>query len=179
MEAQGGFDIKFISGHVARRLAKELATRFGLILGVSSKVAGRSRDGGTLRSESYVLRFPLLQVGDVFVQHEAPCVIVNVHNGRYVLVDLESGRRTAVTPKELAGFEVSTLSDQIHEYQVISQTPEFIQLMSQTDYAVYDLPKPPFAVKVGAVLRAVTWKNRVTARRTAPTLTANGGLGRS
>lgn len=160
MEAQGGIDIKFISGHLARRLAKELATRFGLILGVSSKVAGRSRDGETQRRESYVLRFPLLQVGDVFAQHETPYAIISIHNGRYVLVNLESGRRTAVPPKELAAFETLNLNDQVHEYQVISETPEFIQLMSRTDYAVYDLPKPPFPIKVGTIMRAVAWKNR-------------------
>jgi len=161
LEAQGGIDFKFISGHLARRLAKELATRFGLLLGVSSKVAGRSRDGETLRRETYVLRFPLLQVGDVFARHETPYSIISVHNGRYVLVDLVTGRRTAVPPKELAAFETVTVSDQVGEYQVISQTPEFIQLMSQTDYSVYDLPKPLFPVKVGATIRAITWKNHL------------------
>ena len=161
LETRGGIDIKFISGHLARRLAKELATRFGLILGVSSKVAGRSRDGETLRRESYALRFPLLQVGDVFARQDTPYAIISVHNGRYVLVDLESGRRTAVPPKELAAFETVTLSDQVGEYQVISQTPEFIQLMSQIDYSVYDLPKPLFTVKVGATIRAIAWKSRL------------------
>jgi len=160
IEAQGGIDIKFISGHLARRLAKELATKFGLILGVSSKVAGRSRDGETQRRESYVLRFPLLQVGDVFAKDDTPYRIINIHNGRYVLVDLESGRRAAIPPKELAAFEALKLNDQIQEYLIISETPEFIQLMSQADFVVYDLPKPPFPIRVGTTIRAVAWKNR-------------------
>jgi nonsense-mediated mRNA decay protein 3 len=160
VEEKGGIDLKFISGHLARRLAKELAAKFGLILGVSSKVAGRSRDGETLRRESYILRFPLLQVGDVFAKHDTPYMIISLHNGRYVLVDLESGRRTAVPPKELAAFQALKLNDQVHEYLIISESPEFIQLMSQTDYTVYDLPKPPFPITVGTTIRAVTWKNR-------------------
>jgi nonsense-mediated mRNA decay protein 3 len=160
LKEQGGIDIKFMSGHLARRLAKELATKFGLVLGVSSKVAGRSRDGGTLKRESYLLRFPYLQVGDVFAKQDTLYAIVSLHNGRYVLADLESGRRAAVSPKELAAFEAPTLNDQVQEYLVISETPEFVQLMSQTDYSVYDLPKPPFPITVGTTIRAVTWKNR-------------------
>jgi nonsense-mediated mRNA decay protein 3 len=160
METRGGIDLKFISGHLARRIAKDLATKFGLISGVSSKVAGRGREGEPLHRESYVLRFPLLRVGDVFVKDDAPYAVMNVHNGRYVLVDLDSGRRTAVAPKELAAIEAVNLSDQVADYQVISETPEFIQLMSQTDYAIYDLPRPPFPVKVGTTIRAIAWKNR-------------------
>jgi nonsense-mediated mRNA decay protein 3 len=160
LKEQGGIDIKFMSGHLARRLAKELATKFGLVLGVSSKVAGRSRDGGTLKRESYLLRFPYLQVGDVFAKQDTLYAIVSLHNGRYVLADLESGRRAAVSPKELAAFEAPTLNDQVQEYLVISETPEFVQLMSQTDYSVYDLPKPPFPIMAGTTIRAVTWKNR-------------------
>ena len=158
---QGGIDVKFSSSRVCRQIAKEMATKFGLILGVSTKVVGRARTGEVRRRESYLVRFPPFQVGDVLAIEGRVYAVTTFHHGRYVLLDLASGQRRTYTPKEIASLEAEQLTDQVHEYLVISATPNLLQLMSQRDYTIYDLPPPPFPLAVGSTIRAVAWRNKL------------------
>jgi len=158
---QGGIDVKFHSSRVCRQIAKEMAAKFGLLLGVSTKVVGRRKTGEVKRRENYLVRFPPFQVGDVLAFDERVFSVTAFHHGRYVLVDLASGQRRTYTPKELASLQAEQLTEQIHEYLVISATPSLLQLMSQHDYTIYDLPPPPFPLPVGATIRAVAWRNRL------------------
>lgn len=158
--SRGGIDIKFISSRLCRNLAKKMATRFGLLLGVSSKVVGRTRDGKTQTRQSHVVRYPPFTVGDVLAHEDRVYAVGGIRNGNYVLIDLESGQRRTYSPKELSLFEGKSLNDEVHEYQVISKTPELFQLMSQRDYTIYDIPVPPFSLDVGTTVRAVLWKNQ-------------------
>ncbi len=152
---RGGIDIKFISSRLCRSLAKALATQFGLLLSVSSKVTGRTRTGKTQSRESFALRFPPFQVGDVISHDNQIYRISGIHNGRYTLINLESEQRRVFSPKELVSIDWELLNDQVQGFIIISIEQDTIQLMSQQDYAIYDLPLPPFQVKVGDTLSAV------------------------
>ncbi|MFX1563959.1 MAG: NMD3-related protein [Promethearchaeota archaeon] len=158
--SRGGIDFRFISSRLCRSLAKQLATHFGLLLGVSSKVVGRTRDGKVQTRQTHVVRYPPFTVGDVLTYENRIYLVSGIRNGNYVLIDLESGHRQTHSPKELSLFEGKSLNDEIFEYQVISKTPEFFQLMSQSDYTIYDIQIPPFPLEVGTTIRAVLWKNR-------------------
>lgn len=157
---RGGIDFKFISSRLCQSLAKQLASRFGLLLGISSKVVGRTRDGRTQTRLSLVLRFPPFKVGDVLVHNNRLYLVEGIHSGNYVLVDLQSGNKRSYSPKELSVFEGRSLNNEVKEYQVISKTGEFFQLMSLPDYTIYDIPFPPFPLEVGTTIHAILWKNR-------------------
>jgi nonsense-mediated mRNA decay protein 3 len=157
---RGGIDIKFISSRLCKSLAKQVATHFGLIFGVSSKVVGRTRTGKPQTRHSYVVRFPPFTVGDVLLYKNQIYAIERISNGNYVFIDLESGHKRTYSPKELSSFEGKSLSDDVQVYQVISKTPEFYQLMSKRDFTIFDIPASPFSLKVGTTVRAVLWKKR-------------------
>lgn len=158
-ETRGGFDVKCVSGRLCKSLAKHLADTFGLILGISSKVAGRARDGKPLRRDTYSLRFPPLQVGDVFIFKDHPHMITGLRNGRYTLINLESHSRQSLSPKELADIDTQHLTDQVHSFQVISLVDGVYQLMDQEDYTVYDLPHPGTDLPLGSTVAALEWND--------------------
>lgn len=160
-ETRGGFDAKCTSGRLCRSLAKNLAEQFGLIATISSKVAGRTRDGKTLRRDTYLLRFPPYQVQDVIAYKQQPFVITGLRNGRYTLTNPVSEQRETLSPKELGEIDAELLNDEVEIYQVISKEGEVYQLMSQADYSLFDLPRPPRELQVGAMVRAIEWKNQL------------------
>jgi NMD protein affecting ribosome stability and mRNA decay len=160
-ETRGGFDIKCISGRRCRILAKELSVQFGLTQKVSSKVVGRTRDGKNLRRDTYSLRFPLYQVGDVLTYKESPFLITGLRGGRYVLLNLESEHRETLSPKELSEIDADFLNDEIQTFQVISVEGDIIQLMSQADYTMYDFPRPDRKLPIGTIISAIEWNHRL------------------
>lgn len=158
-EKRGGFDIKCISGRFCRSLAKNLATHFGLLLKVSSKVAGRTRNGKTLTRETYALRFPPFEIRDVIEYMQQPFMITGLRNGRYTLTNLKSGQKQNLSPKELAEIDAQSLNDEIHSYQVISLVDDVYQLMSQSDFTIYDYPDTSKALEVGSMVSAIAWED--------------------
>jgi len=158
-ETRGGFDVKCVSGRFCRGLAKNLANTFGLIYGVSSKVAGRTRDGKTLRRDTYVLRFPPFQVGDVFIFKDQPHMISSLRNGRYTLVSLISQSRHTLSPKDLLDIDAISLNDELHTFQVISVVDGVYQLMDQQDFTLYDLLHPNIDLVQGSMVTALEWKD--------------------
>ncbi len=160
-DTRGGFDAKCTSGRLCRSLAKELAEHFGLSLGVSSKVAGRARDGKTLRRETYILRFPPFQVHELISIDEHAHQITGLRNGRYILINLESGTRQSLSPKELGELDAESLDYLIERFQVISVEDDVYQLMSQSDYTLYDFPSPQRQLKLGSIVSAIKWKTRL------------------
>jgi nonsense-mediated mRNA decay protein 3 len=160
-DTRGGFNAKCTSGRLCRSLAKSLAEKFGLIATISSKVAGRTRDGKTLRRDTYLLRFPPYQVQDVIAYKQQPFVITGLRNGRYVLTNPISDQRETLSPKELAEIDAELLNDEIEIFQVISIEGEVSQLMNQTDYSIFDLPHPRRELQVGTMVRAIEWDNQL------------------
>jgi len=160
-ETRGGFNAKCISGRLCRSLAKNLAEQFGLIATTSSKVAGRTRDGKTLRRDTYLLRFPPYQVQDVIAYKQQPFVITGLRNGRYTLTNPATEQRETLSPKELAEIDAELLNDEVEMYQVISKEREVYQLMSQADYSIFDLPQSTQELHIGAMVRAIEWNNQL------------------
>ncbi|MFX1319949.1 MAG: NMD3-related protein [Promethearchaeota archaeon] len=160
-ETRGGFDIKCTSGRVCRIFAKSLAEQFGLIQKVSTKVVGRTREGKNLQRDTYSLRFPLIQVGDVIAYKENPFLVTGLRNGRYILINVESSHRENLSPKELSEIDAEFLNDEIQTFQVISVEGDVVQLMSQEDYLMYDIPRPDREMAIGSMVSAIEWKNRL------------------
>ncbi len=160
-ETRGGFDVKCISSRFCRSLAKGLSEQFGLTLRVSSKVAGRTREGKTLHRDTYSLRFPLYQVGDVISYKQGPYMITGLRNGKYILTNLESEQRQTLSPKDLSEIDAELLNDEVHTFQVISVEGDMVQLMSQEDYSIYDLPRPTQKLVIGTMISVLEWKNRL------------------
>jgi NMD protein affecting ribosome stability and mRNA decay len=160
-ETRGGFDAKCTSGRLCRSLAKNLAEQFGLIATISSKVAGRARDGKTLRRDTYLLRFPPYQVQDVIAYKQQPFVITGLRKGRYTLTNPLSEQRETLSPKDLSEIDGELLNDEVETYQVISKEGEVYQLMSQADYSLFDIPLPTHELQIGSMVRAIEWKNQL------------------
>ena len=160
-ETRGGFDVKCMTGRLGRTLAKELAETFGLTQKVSSKVVGRTREGKNLRRDTYSLRFPLYQVGDVIIFKDSPFRITGLRNGRYILANLAADQRETLSPKDLSELDAEFLSDEIQTFQVISVEGDIVQLMSQEDYSMYDLPRPERELVIGSMVSAIEWDNRL------------------
>jgi nonsense-mediated mRNA decay protein 3 len=160
-ETRGGFDIKCTSGRFCRILAKSLAERFGLTQKVSTKVVGRTREGKNLQRDTYSLRFPLFQMGDVIAYKESPFLISGLRNGRYILTNVESSHRESLSPKELGEIDAEFLNDEIRTFQVISVEGDLVQLMDQEDYAMYDIPRPDRELPIGSMVSAIEWNNRL------------------
>ncbi len=160
-DTRGGFDVKCISGRLGRTLAKGLSERFGLTQKISSKVVGRTREGKNLRRDSYALRFPLYQVEDVIIFKAGPFMITGLRNGKYILSNLETQHRETLSPKELSEIDAEFLNDEIQIFQVISVEGDVVQLMSQEDYSMYDLPRPEQELPIGSMVSAIEWNNRL------------------
>ena len=160
-DTRGGFDVKCINSRLGRTLAKDLAEHFGLTHKVSSKVVGRTREGKNLRRDTYSLRFPLYQVGDVIIFKDGPFLITGLRNGRYILSNLETEHRETLSPKELSEIEAEFLNDEIQTFQIISVEDDIVQLMSQEDYSIYDLPRPEQPLVIGSMVSAIEWNNRL------------------
>ena len=88
-------------------------------------------------------------------------MISGLRNGRYILRSLESDHRETLSPKELSEIEADFLNDEIQTFQVISVEGDVVQLMSQEDYAMYDLPRPEKELTIGSMVSAIEWKNRL------------------
>ena len=160
-ETRGGFDVKCVSGRFCKVVAKSLADTFGLVFGVSSKVAGRTRDGKPLRRDTYILRFPPFQVGDVFIFKDQPHMISSLRNGRYTLVSLISQSRHTLSPKDLMDIDAVSLNDELHRFQVISVVEGVYQLMDQQDFTLYDLPQPGVDLVQGSMVTGLEWEDRL------------------
>jgi nonsense-mediated mRNA decay protein 3 len=160
-QSRGGIDIKFLSSRIGKKLAKDLANELGLILSSSSKVTGRTRDGKTQTRETYAVRFPPFKVGDVIEQREKIYFIANLRKGRYHLTDLATGHHRSFSPEDFVEGNGQLLNDHVFEFQVISETNEFYQLMRQEDYSIFDLPKPEKAISIGSILQVLLWKERL------------------
>jgi NMD protein affecting ribosome stability and mRNA decay len=160
-DTRGGFDAKCTSGRLCRSLAKHLAEQFGLIATTSSKVAGRTRDGKTLRRDTYLLRFPPYQVQDVIAYKQQPFVITGLRTGRYTLTNPVTEQRETLSPKDLAEIDAELLNDEVEMYQVISKEGEAYQLMNQADYSIFDLPQSTQEMQVGTMVRAIEWKKQL------------------
>jgi NMD protein affecting ribosome stability and mRNA decay len=160
-ETRGGFDVQCVSGRICKRLAKNLADTFGLVLGISSKVAGRTREGKPLRRDTYLLRFPPVQVGDVFIFKDHPHMLSGLRNGRYTLTNLVSHSRESLSPKELMEIDALFLNDQVHTFQVISEVGGVYQLMDQHDFTMYDLPHTGVDLTLGSMVRALEWNDKL------------------
>jgi nonsense-mediated mRNA decay protein 3 len=160
-ETRGGFDVKCMTGRLGRTLAKGLAETFGLTQKVSSKVVGRTREGKNLRRDTYSLRFPLYQVGDVIIYKESPFRITGLRNGRYILTNLSADQRETLSPKDLSELDAEFLNDEIQTFQVISVEGDVVQLMSQEDYSMFDLPRPEKELVIGSMVSAIEWNNRL------------------
>ncbi len=160
-ETRGGFDIKCMTARLGRKLAKDLAEQFGLTHKVSSKVVGRTREGKNLRRDTYSLRFPLYQVGDLISYKESPFLITGIRSGRYILANIETLHRETLSPKDLGEIDADFLNDEIRTFQVISVEEDIVQLMDQEDFSLYDLPRPDQGLEIGAMISAIEWKNRL------------------
>ena len=160
-ETRGGFDIKCMTGRLGRTLAKDLAETFGLTQKVSSKVVGRTREGKNLRRDTYSLRFPLYQVGDLIIYKDSPFRITRLRNGRYILTNLEAEQRETLSPKDLSELDAEFLNDEIQTFQVISVEGDVVQLMNQEDYSMYDLLRPERELPIGSMVSAIEWNNRL------------------
>ncbi len=160
-ETRGGFDVKCMTGRLGRTLAKDLSEKFGLTQKISSKIVGRTREGKNLRRDTYSLRFPLYQVGDVIIYKEAPFMITSLRNGRYVLTNLESQHRETLSPKDLSELDAAFLNDEVHTFQVISVEEDVVQLMDQEEFTLYDLPRPERELPIGSIVSAIEWKNHL------------------
>ena len=160
-ETRGGFDIKCMTGRLGRTLAKDLAETFGLTQKISSKVVGRTREGKNLRRDTYSLRFPLYQVGDVIIFKDSPFRITGLRNGRYILTNLAAEHRETLSPKDLSELDAVFLNDEIQTFQVISVEGDVVQLMNQEDYSMYDLPRPERELPIGSMVSAIVWDNRL------------------
>jgi NMD protein affecting ribosome stability and mRNA decay len=160
-ETRGGFDIKCTSGRFCRILAKSLSEKFGLTQKVSTKVVGRTREGKNLQRDTYALRFPLYQVGDLIAYKESPFLISGLRNGRYILRNVESSQRETLSPKDLSEIEAEFLNDEIQTFQVISIEGDVVQLMNQEDYSIYDIPNPEQELTIGSMVSVINWKDRL------------------
>ncbi len=160
-QSRGGIDIKFLSSRIGKKLAKDLADELGLILSSSSKVTGRTRDGKTQTRETYAVRFPPFKVGDVILQSKRIYFIANLRKGHYQLIDLTSGHHRSFSPEDFTEGNDQLLNDHVYEFQVISETDEFYQLMRQKDYSIFDLPKPEKGISIGSTLQVLLWQDRL------------------
>jgi nonsense-mediated mRNA decay protein 3 len=175
-ETRGGFDIKCMTTRLGRTLAKDLAEQFGLTQKVSSKVVGRTREGKNLRRDTYSLRFPLYQIGDLISYKESPYLITGLRSGRYILTNIETPHRETLSPKEVGEIDAEFLNDEIRTFQVISVEGDTVQLMDQEDFSLYDLPRSDQKLEIGSMISAIEWKNRLVLLPTEPDVVEENGL---
>lgn len=160
-ETRGGFDVKCLSGRLCRVLAKNIAEKFGLLFRVSSKIAGRTREGKNLRRDTYSLRFPPFQKGDVLAYKQKPHMITGLHHGRYSLTNLLTENRETLSPKNLSEIDAELLNDEIETFQVISKEDTIYQLMRQSDFTLFDLPRPEQDLEIGSMVSAIEWQQHL------------------
>lgn len=140
-EKREGFDIYVSSVGLAKSIATSAKEIMGASIHESFKILGM-KDGKKLGKFSLSVRLPSFRVGEVVQLSDKIIIFEKIEKGNLVGRNLETGERSVIQYKELWGSEVQSWKPEIKEYQIISMTENFLQLMDLKTYALIEIKKP-------------------------------------
>ncbi|MEM3526211.1 MAG: NMD3-related protein, partial [Candidatus Jordarchaeaceae archaeon] len=139
-EKKQGFDVYVSSVGLAKSIAASAKEIMGANIYETFKLSGM-KDGKKLGKFSLSVRLPSFNVGDIVQTQNKTIIFEKIEKGNLIGKDLETGERSVIQYKELWESEIQSWKPEIKEYQIISITENFLQLMDLETYEIIEIKR--------------------------------------
>jgi nonsense-mediated mRNA decay protein 3 len=136
----GGLDFYFSDKQAAYTIIKKLQEKYGGQITVSSKNVG-IKDGKQIYRDTYLLRFPSFEKGDIIKFEDTFFFVLKIVNNKSYLIKLDSSETIIQDVSDIAKAIVIGNTDLVKEMIVLSQKENEIQVMDQDNYSIFVLKK--------------------------------------
>ena len=142
VEVSGGVDILLSSISAGRTIARDLADSYGGEYKESSKLVGKTEDGGDMHRLTYLVRLPEYHVGDI-VRLDGEIYKLNWvgRNGGKV-TRLRDFRESAVRRADMDSLRTLLTEKDLKDATVISRSAGEVQVLHPGNYSAADLRVP-------------------------------------
>ena len=123
-----------------RKVSNALKERFGGIIKESPRLISEDKSTGKGLYRIWIsVRIPEFEVGDFIKYQDKILQIEDIGKNRVIGRDIETNKRHTIPWKDTEDLDVIRKSKDIEKTEVISKTPNTIQILDPTDYSVVDL----------------------------------------
>lgn len=147
-EVQGGVDMYVSSTSLGRTLAKELGDSYGAETKESSKLIGKTEEGGDMYRMTYLVRMPEYHLNDVVIFEDTAYKLAGIGKGNGKLIRLGDFRETAIRRSQMPSLRVHTPYTKITKATVVSRSGDEIQILHPSNYSTVDI-KIPAGAEIG------------------------------
>lgn len=151
-ETAGGVDILLSSISMARAVARELADSYGGDIKESSKLVGKTSDGGDLHRLTFLVRLPDHGVGDIVRYGDGYHKLTWTGKNGVRILSLGSFREVPLKRNDARNIRLAVEQGDIKEATVVSVSDGEIQVLHPENYSTVDLRIPEGAV-IGDTVR--------------------------
>nr|MDO8082332.1 NMD3-related protein [Candidatus Freyarchaeota archaeon] len=155
-EKKQGFDVYVSSIGLAKSIATSAKELMGANLQESFKISGM-KDGKRQGKISLSVRLPSFSVGEIVQTPDKTIIFEKIEKGNPIGKNPETGERSVIQYKELWESEIQSWKPETKEYQIISITENFLQLMDLKTYEITEIKKeaPHTNLKEGETVKAI------------------------
>jgi len=157
-------EAKVGSGTVAKAIGSYFRKHYNAHVIVTSKLKGMV-SGKNVYQLAVSIELPKYHKGDLLkVGNEDICVVSKVTSKGIICDGLFSHKKYVFTRQDLEQSKISKISsDEIDEYQVISEKQNTYQIMSLSTYQIYEISKSeiPVSLRKDDVLKGILFRNKV------------------
>jgi len=152
VEVSGGVDILLSSISAGRTIARDLADSYGGEYKESSKLVGKTEDGGDMHRLTYLVRLPEYRVGDVICFGGEMYKLNWVGKNGAKVTRLRDFRDTTVRRADMDSVRTVLTEKDLKDATVISRSAGEVQILHPGNYSTVDLRVPDGAV-IGDTVR--------------------------
>jgi nonsense-mediated mRNA decay protein 3 len=155
-EKKQGFDVNVSSIGLAKSIATSAKELMAANLQESFKISG-VKDGKKRGKFSLSVRLPSLSVGEIIQTPDKTIILEKIDKGNAIGKNPETGERSVIQYKELWESEIQSWKPEEKEYQIISITENYIQLMDLKTYEITEIQKETTHtnLKEGETIKAI------------------------
>lgn len=99
------------------------------------------KDGKKLGKFSLSVRLPSFSIGEILQTPDKTIIFEKIEKGNPIGKNPETGERSVIQYKDLWESEIQSWEPETREYQIISKTGNFLQLMDLKTYEITEIKK--------------------------------------
>lgn len=154
IEKHGGVDIYITRAQTARKIASELASRFGCDLVSSAQLYG-VKDGRKIYRMTYLVRFPEFTVGDYIAIEKYTVRVIDIRGQNVTVIDIVSGQCIRLNKKDMSTATVLGGNEIRKDAIVLSESQTEIVIMDPRTYKQVSIVKRAGWVREGETISVI------------------------
>lgn len=154
-EKRPGLDIYASSIGLAKSIATSAKELMAANIHESFKILGM-RDGKKLGKFSLSVRLPSFNTGEIVQIPDKTLIFEKIEKGNLIGKNPETEERLVIQYKELWESEIQSWTPETKQYQIISITKNYLQLMDLKTYEIIEIQKAPTTnLNEGETIKAI------------------------